>query len=185
MSCAAYIADVDEIVRHLKAQAWSSGQIFVAGQSHVADTADLATSRPAADFLGGVIHETEFDIYAHLIAPGGVVNRGLLAEWEKITRGMDLGRGGFAPNAPPRNCLVQVSDCAAVYPFLQPVDDDKDYARLRAALAGKNRWRSEDLLNITFRDDKGHNGYSLFEISPAAQLDGLRRAKVPVQFWGY
>jgi hypothetical protein len=178
------IADVDEIVRHVKSQPWSSGQVFVAGQSYAADTADLATSRPAADLLGGVIHETEFDIYAHLMAPGGVINRGFLAEWGKMTRGMDLGRGGFDADAPPRDCLVRASDCAALYPVLQPVDSDRDYARLRAALAGKNRWLSEDLLNITFRDDKGHNGYGLFEISPAMQLDGLRQAKVPVQYWG-
>lgn len=178
------IADVDEIVRHVKSQPWSSGQVFVAGQSYLADTADLATSRPAAEFLGGVIHQVEFDIYAHLMAPGGVINRGFLAKWGKMTRAMDLGRGGFDPDAPPRNCLVQVNDCAALYPILQPVDNDKDYARLRAALAGKNRWLSEDLLNITFRDDKGHNGYGLFDISPAAQLDGLRQAKVPVQYWG-
>ena len=178
------IADVDEIVRHIKSQPWSSGQVFVAGQSYAADTADLATSRPAAEFLGGVIHAVEFDIYAHLMAPGGVINRGFLSEWGKVTRAMDLGRGGFDADAPPRNCLVQVNDCAAMYPILQPVDNDKDYARLRAALAGKNRWLSEDLLNITFRDDKGHNGYGLFDISPAAQLDGLRQAKVPVQYWG-
>ena len=178
------VADVDEIVRHVKSQAWSSGQVFVAGQSYAADTADLATSRPAADLLGGVIHETDFDIYAHVMVPGGVINRGFLAEWGKMTRGMDLGRGGFDLNAPPRNCLVQASDCAALYPVLQPVDNDKDYARLRAALAGKNRWLSEDLLNITFRDDKGHNGYGLFDISPASQLAGLRQAKVPVQYWG-
>lgn len=178
------IADVDEIVRHIKSQPWSSGQVFVAGQSYAADTADLATSRPAANLLGGVIHEAEFDIYAHLMAPGGVINHGFLAEWGRLTLGMDLGRSGFDLGAPPRNCIVQVNDCAALYPILQPVDSDKDYARLRAALVGKNRWRSEDLLNITFRDDKGHNGYGLFEISPVAQLDGLRQAKVPVQYWG-
>lgn len=178
------VADVDEIVRHVKSQPWSSGQVFVAGQSYAADTADLATSRPAADLVGGVIHETEFDIYAHLMAPGGVINRGFLAAWGKITRGMDLGRGGFDVDAPPRDCVVRASDCAALYPILQPVDDDQDLSRLRAALVGKQRWLSEDLLNITFRDDKGHNGYGLFEISPAAQLDGLRRAKVPVQYWG-
>lgn len=178
------IADVDDLVRHVKSQPWSSGQVFVAGQSYLADAADLATSRPAAGLLGGVIHESEFDVYAHLIAPGGVINRGFLAEWGKITRGMDLGRSGFDPNAPPRNCLVQVTDCAALYPILQPVDNDPDYARLRAALADKKRWLSEDLLNITFRDDKGHNGYGLFDISPASGLDGLRRTKVPVQYWG-
>ena len=178
------IADVDDVVKHLVSQSWSDGRVFVAGQSYSADAADLATSRPIPEIVGGVIHESEFDVYAHLIAPGGVMNRGFLAEWGAVTRNMDLGRGGFDLNGPARDCRVRVTDCAALYPVLQPVDDDRDFTQLRAALAGKQRWLPEDLLNVSFRDDKGHNGYGLFDMSPAGALEGVRRKGAPVQYWG-
>lgn len=178
------ITDIDEIVRHIVAQPWSDGRVFVAGQSYAADAADFATSRALKEIIGGVIHEVDFDVYAHLIAPGGVMNRGFLAEWGAVTRAMDLGRGGFTPQTASRDCIVRVEDCVALFPVLQPVDADRDFVELRTALQGKMRWWPDDLLNVSFRDDKGHNGYGFFEMSPASAVEGMRRALTPVQYWG-
>lgn len=180
------IADMDELIAHIAAQPWSDGRVFVAGQSYAADTADLATSRPVPAVVGGVIHETDFDVYLHVMAPGGVVNRGFLSDWGMMTRLMDLGRAlpgmpGMPANA---DCRLRAADCASLYPILQPVDDDPDFEQLRAALAGKRRWLPTDLLNVTFRDDLGHNGHSFLAMSPANALAGIRREKKPVQYWG-
>lgn len=182
------IADMDELIRHIAVQPWSNGKVFAAGQSYAADTADFATSRPAPALIGAVIHQTDFDVFLHVIAPGGVVNRGFLSDWGMMTRAMDLGRTlpGMAGGASTANadCRLRAADCASLYPILQPVDDDANFEQLRAALEGKRRWLPTDLLNVTFREDVGHNGHSFLAMSPASALAGIRREKKPVQYWG-
>ncbi|RPH93939.1 MAG: CocE/NonD family hydrolase [Lysobacterales bacterium] len=182
------IADMDELIRHVAAQPWSNGKVFAAGQSYAADTADFATSRSAPALIGAVIHETDFDVFLRVVAPGGVVNRGFLSDWGMMTRAMDLGR---APTGMPggeaianADCRRNAADCASLYPILQPVDDDASFEQLRAALEAKRRWLPTDLLNITFREDVGHNGHSFLAMSPASALEGIRREKKPVQYWG-
>lgn len=182
------IADMDELIRHVASQPWSNGKVIAAGQSYAADTADFATSRPAPALIGGVILETDFDVYLDVMAPGGVVNRGFLSDWGMVTRAMDLGRPipGMpgSETKPPADCRLRAADCAVLYPFLQPVDDDPDFEQLRAALEGKRRWLPSDLLNVTFREDLGHNGHSFYAMSPFSALEGIRREKKPVQYWG-
>ncbi|MCZ8130815.1 MAG: CocE/NonD family hydrolase [Steroidobacteraceae bacterium] len=183
------IADIDELVRHVAAQPWSNGQVVAAGQSYAANTADLATSRPAPALLGAVVHQVDFDIYLHVVAPGGVVNRWFLEEWGTLTRNMDLGRaikglGEATADAPAADCRLRAEDCRRLYPVLQPVDDDPGFAQLRAALSGKHRWLPSDVLNIAFRDDRGHNGFSFLDMSPGAAMAGVRRERKPMQYWG-
>ena len=183
------IADTDELVRHVVTQPWSNGKVMAAGQSYVANTADLATSRPAPGLVGAVAHQVDFDVYLHVLAPGGVVNRWFLQEWGTLTRNMDLGRsvlglGEATATAPAADCRLRAADCPRLYPVLQPVDDDRDFAQLRSALDGKHRWLPSDVLNIAFRDDRGHNGYGFLDMSPGAAMDGVRRERKPIQYWG-
>lgn len=179
------IQDMDELVRHIASQPWSDGRVIAAGQSYAADTADLATSRPVPELIGAVVHQVDFDVYRHVMAPGGIVNRGFLAQWGALTRRMDLGLG-LAPVGPAASldCRVRAQDCAKLYPVLQPVDSDRDFEQVREALNHKHRWVPEDLLNLAFRDDKGHNGFGLFDMSPGAALQGIREQGKPVQYWG-
>jgi putative CocE/NonD family hydrolase len=179
------IRDMDELVRHVARQPWSDGRVIAAGQSYAADTADLATSRPVKELIGGVLHEVDFDVYLHVFVPGGVVNRGFIADWGAVTRRMDLGRALLPPPAGPAlDCLARAADCPKLFPVLQPVDGDESFELLRQALGQKHRWLPDDLLNVAFRDDKGHNGFGLFDISPAAALRGIRERRKPVQYWG-
>jgi putative CocE/NonD family hydrolase len=113
--------------------------------------------------------------------PGGVQNDFLLFVWGNYTQAIDLGR---SPNGAGLDCLARVEDCVALYPLLQPVDDDRDFALLRQALAQRRRWSPEDYVNAPFRDDDGANGFSLFDFSPAADLVGLRRERKPMMVWG-
>jgi putative CocE/NonD family hydrolase len=179
------IRDMDELVRHIAAQSWSDGRVVAAGQSYAADTGDLATSRPVEQLIGAVVHETDFDVYLNVLAPGGIVNKGFITEWGALTRKMDLGLGLRPAGTGPRvDCRVRATDCAKLYPVLQPVDDDREFDQLREALRGKHRWIAEDLLNLAFRDDKGHNGFGLFDMSPAAALAGIREQRKPIMYWG-
>lgn len=174
--------DMDAIIAHLARQPWSNGQVVASGVSYMADTADMATSRPAPALVAAVPRQTDFDAYAHLFNPGGVSNDWMLQTWSTAVREMDLGRD---PEGGPANCLKRVGDCPKLFPVLQPVDDDTSHEQLRQALRTRGKhWGPRDYEGVAFRDEAGRNGYSLFASSPAAHLEGIRRERKPVQYWG-
>jgi hypothetical protein len=175
------VADMDEIIAHLASQPWSNGEVIAHGFSYMADTADWATSRQAPALIASLPRQTDFDIYAHVISPGGVSNDWFLSGWGDWTREIDLGRSGRDDGL---NCVERAADCAALFPILQPVDGDESFALLREALTGRVRWAAEDYMSAEFRDDAGANGFSLFSQSPASALAGIRSERKPVQYWG-
>lgn len=175
------VRDMDEVIAHLAQQPWSNGQVIAAGVSYMADTADWATSRPAAALIAALPRQTDFDAWAHLFAPGGVWNDDFLNLWGGYTREIDLGRDGREGGL---DCRVRVADCPKLFPVLQPVDGDDDYRLLREALGGRNRWGPETYAKTEFRDDPGLNGRTLLESSPVSALAEIRRERKPVQYWG-
>lgn len=176
------VADMDEIIAHLARQPWSNGQVIASGVSYMADTADMATSRPAPALLAAIPRQSDFDVYAHLFSPGGVSNDWMLQTWGGVVREIDFGRD---PEGKGVDCLKRVEDCPKLFPILQPVDGDDDYRLLRQALAARGRhWGPEDYADVVFRDEPGHNGYRLFSSAPASHLEAIRRERKPVQYWG-
>lgn len=173
-------ADMEEIIAHLAAQDWSDGNVFAHGTSYMADTADVATSRPAPALKAAVVREVDFDVFLNVFFPGGVANDWFLNTWGGATKSMDEGRsldGKF-------NCLERAEDCPHVWPILDRVDADTDYSELRAALAGRDRWGPDDYADLVYFDDKGHNGYTFFDSSPSSHLNGIRAEAKPAQIWG-
>ena len=176
------IGDMDELISHLASRPWSNGDVFAQGTSYMADTADIATSRPAESLKGAIIRQVDFDVFLHLFFPGGVANQWFLDGWGGATKAMDEGRSPD-PEA-DLNCLERIADCAALWPLLSPVDEDADFVMLRQALAGRQRWQPDDYAVTEFHDDAGRNGFGFFDSAPAAQLDGIRREAKPAQVWG-
>ncbi len=175
------IADMDEIIRHLKAQPWSNGQIIAAGLSYMAATADLATGSPAG-LTGAIIRQADFDVYRGLMVPGGIWNDAMLEGWGADTLRRDLGRS-VDPSL-GLDCALRVADCPKLFPRLQPVDGDDDFVLVRSAIAGRKRWTSATYQGVEFIDDKASNGYALAQFSPATHLAAIRHQRVPVQYWG-
>jgi putative CocE/NonD family hydrolase len=173
-------ADMDEIIAHLAAQPWSDGRVIAYGVSYMADTADFAASRPAPALVAAIPRELDFDAYAHAFMPGGVLNEFLLYVWGDYTNTIDLGR---SPRGEPLDCRLRVEDCPALFPFLQPVDEDADHALMRQALNGRRRWTPQDYLDAPFRDDAGRNAFSMLGFSPASELEGIRRETKPTMAW--
>jgi hypothetical protein len=176
------IADMDVLIGHIADQPWSDGNVFAQGTSYMADTADIATSRPAPALKGAIIRQVDFDVFLQLFFPGGVANEWFLQNWGGATKAADEGRS-------PRpgedyDCLARAEDCAPLWPILAPVDGDDDYALLREALAGRERWAPDDYAGMEFHDDAGENGYVFFHSAPAHHLDGIRREATPAQVWG-
>lgn len=174
--------DMDEIIAHIAAQPWSNGRVIAAGVSYMGDTADLATSRPAPALVGAIPRQVDFDGYAHLIAPGGVINDFMLTMWGGGTLNMDLGQ--WERDGRTLQCVQSIDDCRALFPMLQPVDGDDNYVQLRAALRNRRRWQPGDYLALTFRDDIGANGHNIDESAPAMQIEAIRRERKPVMYWG-
>jgi hypothetical protein len=174
--------DMDQLITHFRTRPWATGEVFATGVSYMADTADIAAAS-AARITGAIVRESDFDAYLDLFSPGGVANEAMMNVWGGDTILRDYGRS----SDPKLNldCALRAADCATLWPRLQPVDDDHDYALLQAAIASRTtHWQPDDYRNVEFRDDKARNGYSEFSSSPAAYLPGLRREKVPTQYWG-
>ena len=174
-------ADMEELVAHLAAKPWSNGKVIAIGTSYAADTADMATSRPAPGLVAAIPMQTDFDIYCNLFYPGGIVNRNFVLLWGQLTRRMDMGQAHDGSGLDGR---LRPQDIPGLYPFFQPVDSDTDFALAHAALQGKQRWLPQDWMGVSFRDDAGSNGHVLFASSPASAIAGIRREAKPVQYWG-
>ena len=173
-------ADMEEIVAHLVSRPWSNGKVIAIGSSYLADTADIATSRPASGLVGAIPMQVDFDVY-QLFLPGGVCNSGFIADWGLLTRKIDLGQ---PIDGRPLDGRLRREDLPALWPMLQPVDSDTDCTKLHAALQNKQRWLPQDWMGVSFRDDRSATGYTLFAASPAIALAGIRRERKPVQYWG-
>jgi len=176
------VEDMDVLIAHIADQDWSDGNVFAQGTSYMADTADIATSRPAPALKGAIIREVDFDVFLQLFFPGGVANEWFLQNWGGATKMADEGRSPRPGES--YDCLARAEDCAPMWPILAPVDGDTDYALLREALAGRDRWAPDDYADMEYHDDAGHNGHVFFHSAPAHHLDGIRREAVPAQVWG-
>lgn len=173
--------DMDEIIAHLAAREWSDGRVIGYGISYMADTAEFALSRPAPALIASVPRQLDFDAYLQGFLPGGVQNNFLLYTWGNHTLTVDSGRSS---KNPALDCRLRVEDCPGLFPEVQPVDEDHDFSLLREAFGGRRHWKPEDYVNAPFRDDKGDNGFSMMDFSPAAELAGLIRENKPVMIWG-
>lgn len=174
-------ADMDEIIAHLAAAPWSDGRVIAYGVSYMADTAAFAATRPAPGLVASIPRQLDFDAYVQGFMPGGVQNDYLLYVWGNYTKTVD---SGLSPTNDALDCRARVEDCATLFPLLQPVDEDADFSLLREALNGRRHWSPEDYINAPFRDDLGGNGYSLFDFSPAVELEAWRRERKPMMVWG-
>lgn len=174
-------ADMDEIIAHLAAAPWSDGRVVAYGVSYMADTAAFAATRPAPALVAAIPRQLDFDAYLQGFMPGGVQNDYLLYVWGNYTKTVD---SGLSPGNDALDCRARVEDCAALFPILQPVDEDGDLSQLREAVSGRRHWSPEDYINAPFRDDPGANGYSLFDFSPVAELEAWRRENKPMMVWG-
>ncbi len=175
------IADMDEIIGHLRSQPWSNGQVVATGLSYMADTADHASASPAR-LTGAIVRESDFDVYRDLMNPGGVANDFMLQVWGADTLRRDLGRS--VDPALNLDCALRIEDCPRLFPRLGPVDSDRDFTLIRQAISGRHRWTPETYVGADFFDDKARNGYAMAAFSAAMRLPQIRKQAVPVQYWG-
>jgi len=120
-------ADMDEIIAHVAAAPWSSGKVIATGVSYTANTADMATSRPAPALIAAIPRQTDFDFW-ELFWPGGIFNRTMFRHWMGGIYETDFGRprtrmGAVAnPAEAGLDARERPGDSRGLFPTLQPVD---------------------------------------------------------------
>jgi putative CocE/NonD family hydrolase len=113
----AEVRDLGDVVRWIATQPWSDGTVGTIGTSYTANTAQLAAATGGHPLKAVIPRFMDFDAWADLIAPGGVMNTFLAREWGKAVGAMD--RNTPSGN-PPRG--------------VRPVDGDSGRTLLAAAV---------------------------------------------------
>ena len=167
--------DLGELIDWIVRQPWSDGQVAFTGNSYAGDTSELATATGRPGLVGAVIRHSEFDVYRHLIFPGGVRNAMMLELWGRAVGEADLAEA----------CLAAASACKG-HEQVKPVDGDPDYVQARAALAQHqlNGRPDRHFGGMVFYDDVGPAGVALGDVGASARLAAIRAAATPTQVWG-
>ncbi|HUI59235.1 MAG TPA: CocE/NonD family hydrolase [Steroidobacteraceae bacterium] len=173
--------DMRPLIEYIAAQPWSNGEVFAAGQSYLADTADVAAAQGAPALKAAVLRHSEFDVVLDIMQPGGIYNKWMMENYGRWTLAMDEGRSLEDPRI---DCRARAADCKALYPLLTPVDGDSGYELLRQALTSHRRWPPDAFANTVYIDDRAANGETLFGWSPAVHMASIRRNATPVLHWG-
>jgi uncharacterized protein len=167
------VDDMRELIGWIAKQPWSNGKVAVTGVSYSADSGDLATTTGAPPLKAAFLRSSEIDPYLQLLLPGGVRNDAMFREWNQVVATFDMGL----------DCLNDRAKCDTTR-GLTPVADDTDYTLARAALKEHLlNGPPEDLLAITYRDDKTPAGYTMLESGAASRIRAMQSASVPTQYW--
>lgn len=168
-------ADIGRVLDWIASQDWSDGTIVATGVSYDANLAEFAAlaGHPALEAV--VSRFGDYDLYRHLIAPGGIRNRMLIGAWGDMVYAADRSIG----------CLLDEKACAGQV-HLKPVDGDGGLRLLRGALLQhQNNWNpARATAGYEFIDDVLPSGRRLADGFLAAQYRELGKSKVPLQIWG-
>lgn len=86
------VKDIGGLVAWITTQGWSDGQVGSIGTSYTGNTAQYvaASGNPAVKAV--IPRFMDFDVYADLTYPGGVVNEMLIRDWGKMVYAMDMNK---------------------------------------------------------------------------------------------
>ncbi|MBX3145915.1 MAG: CocE/NonD family hydrolase [Gemmatimonadales bacterium] len=163
------VNDLHHLVGWIAAQPWSNGTVGSVGTSYTGNTALLTAvgNHPA---LKAVIPRfMDFDAYADLTFPGGVVNEMMIRDWGAAVHAMDMNQVPRAPQG------------------VRPVDGDSAAALLAAAIEDHrgNPRLDSSLTETRFRDEPvaGFGGATLDGASSFLYRQAIERAGTPIFAW--
>jgi putative CocE/NonD family hydrolase len=172
------VADFGEIAEWIKTQAWSSGNIGAYGISYEGSTALYLASTGVKGIKGVVPQEIEFDVYADIAFPGGILNAGFIRAWSDSNKKLDNHK---------------TSD---LFPFMarlmvkgvRPVDADKK-SRVMLKKALQDHQANTDVFDamttIIYKDDPfGKTGATMGDFSVFRCNHAIQAGNVPIFSWG-
>ncbi len=168
-------ADIGRVLDWIVTQDWSNGTVVATGVSYDANLAEFAALAGHPALKAVVSRFGDYDLYRHLIAPGGIRNRMLIEAWGDMVYAADRSIG----------CLLDRETCAG-QAHLKPVDGDGDLKLLRRALLQhqKNWNPAQATVGYEFIDDVLPSGRRLADGFLSARHRKLRESAVPLQIWG-
>lgn len=126
------VSDIHDLIEWISEQPWCDGRVLTTGTSYSAITTLYSLVSGSKALAGGVCRAPDFDMYRHLFAPGGIINRWFISEWGRLTAAQDANdveavfAGGYFP-AP--------SEGIANILGVQPVDNDTEQHQLKKAVS--------------------------------------------------
>ncbi|MBI1350263.1 MAG: CocE/NonD family hydrolase [Actinomycetales bacterium] len=136
-------SDLDDIVTWIAAQEWSNGRVGAHGVSYDGNTAELIGSLGRPAVIAVAPRFADYDPWAHLAFPGGVLLESFLTEWAAGNRALDLD----APELVAAND-DEARELRAWFGHPKPVDGD-DGSLVAAAVA--EHVANVDLLDVVGR----------------------------------
>lgn len=170
------VRDFPHVLNWVASQPWSNGALATIGSSYVGNTSELAMLDAPAALKAAVPRFTDFDVYAHLIFPGGLPNTGFLDPWSDGVRALDLD--ATTDDTPLWHAQKS---------RIKPVAGDTDKTLLRQAVNEhhKNVIVARQFRQIMFRDDEamGLQKQSGFTVVPYQVQDNIRLNQIPTYHW--
>lgn len=126
------VEDLNTLIQWAARQPWCDGRVVTTGTSYSANLAVFSTLGASTPLRLAVCRAPDFDLYRHLLSPGGIVNRWFIDAWGAATKAMDLNdvdglvSGGYWPT-PKENGPELLG--------VRPVGADPDGANLQRAIS--------------------------------------------------
>ena len=83
------VLDIGEVIEWVGQQTWCDGRVATMGTSYSGNTTLYSLVTAPSALRVGLSRAPDFDIYRHLIAPGGIVNHWFNSAWGKATAAQD------------------------------------------------------------------------------------------------
>ncbi|MBI4932736.1 MAG: CocE/NonD family hydrolase [Actinobacteria bacterium] len=177
------VDDLGEVVDWIVAQPWSNGRVGAHGVSYDGNTAELLAATGRGAVVAVAPRFADYDPWAHLSFPGGMMLEGFLAEWAAGNAALDHDDVSLiAGDAAEADALRRQ------YGHPRPVDDDRDHTLLARAVADHDR--NVDVYSvgrtITSYDDDGSRALGYPDRAPFFRrdaADGAGTAMLGVASW--
>ena len=126
------VNDIAELIDWVSKRPWCSGQVATHGTSYSGITTLYSLATAPDPLKLGICRAPDFDMYRHLIAPGGIVNHWFAKHWGLYTAAQDANdvQGMFSCgyiDSPDQSVINQIEG-------VLPVDADTDKSQLIAAV---------------------------------------------------
>lgn len=111
--------DLGEVVAWVSRQPWSNGRIGTHGVSYDGNTAELIGTLGNPAVVAACPRFADYDPWAHLALPGGVLLESFLTAWAAGNRALDLDAPGLVASSP-----AEAEELRAWFGHPKPVDGD-------------------------------------------------------------
>lgn len=172
------IADFGEIATWITRQSWSNGNIGAFGISYEGSTALYLASTGVNAVKAVVPQEIEFDVYADVALPGGILNKAFIRAWSESNNRLDNNKPSdlFPPIA---RLLVK---------GVRPVDADKQSRIMLEQAIGEHQANTDvysAMTKITYKDDPfGNTGATLEDFSVYRYSHAIQAGGSAIFSWG-